>query len=271
MGAKFVKSVSTAYRSLGEAELPEPEFQAFALQNLFVGQYGILANDDKRKLCAVRSVEWSLKPREVEQHEWYTPPILSPDHSPTKPFNFDIYPDCQFWLCDKILNADYRESINVMVHCKALGTFCPYFSIEFKATTDNTRTVVNQVATAGSMSLFNRYQLKLSVHDGHTPEQLDLNFVQHFGLTMEKENWTVWLFKPKVADQTWAGCHVRNLAGGNCRTEQGVRRLISWINEIHRWGLCEYALQCEDDIKRILNRGGKMRISAMGSSTAPMR
>jgi len=50
---------------------------------------------------------------------------------------------------------------SLVVHCKSLGTFCPYFSIEFKVTIDDTRIVVNQVAGGGSISLFNGYQLKL--------------------------------------------------------------------------------------------------------------
>jgi len=31
-----------------------------------------------------------------------------------------------------------------------------------------------------------------------------------------------------------------------------VRRLESWINEIHRWGLSEHAAGCQDDVKTIL-------------------
>ena len=252
LDADFIRSVHTAYRSLVEAGLPEPEFQAYACEKLFVGQYVLLASDATRQLCAVRSVQWSLKPSIFDARQWHTPPLLSPNNPPAKPFDFDIYPDCQFWLCDKILNAEYRDSISHVVHCKALGTFCPYFSIEFKATTDNTRTVVNQVTAAGSVSLFNRYQLKLDAHSQPTLEQL--KSVLHFGLTMEKETWTVWLFEPKIANEAWAGCKIQNLDGGTCKTEQGVRRLLSWINEIHRWGLCKYALGCEDDIKRIVDR-----------------
>jgi hypothetical protein len=58
----FIQSVHTAYRSLVEAELPESEFKTYACQNLFIGQYGLLASDARRQLCAVRSVGWSLKP-----------------------------------------------------------------------------------------------------------------------------------------------------------------------------------------------------------------
>ncbi|KIX02049.1 uncharacterized protein Z518_07988 [Rhinocladiella mackenziei CBS 650.93] len=251
MGAGFVESVHTAYRSLGEAGLPEPEFKAYALQNLFIGQYGLLADDTRRQLCAVRSVEWSLKPREYhESRLWRAPPILSPNSPPSKRFVFDIYPDCQFWLCDKIINPDYRASIRHVVYREALATFCPYFSIEFKATTDDTRTVENQVAAAGLISLFNRYHLKLDANPHPTPEQWKL--VRHYGLTMEKENWTVWLFEPKIANEAWAGCKIQKLDDGTCKAGSEVRGLLSWINEIHRWGLCEYAPGCEDDIKHIL-------------------
>ena len=102
------------------------------------------------------------------------------------------------------------------MHCKALGTFCPYFSIEFKANLESTRIVVNQVVAAGPVSLFNRYQLKLHAYPHPNQEQFEL--VRHFGLTMEKEKWIVWHFVPKtvvevqgraVAEnmkEMWCGC-----------------------------------------------------------------
>lgn len=147
------------------------------------------------------------------------------------------------------------------MHCKALGSFCPYFSIEFKATTDDKRTVVNQVAAAGSVSLFNRYHLKLDSYPDPTREQLGQ--LRHYGLTTENENWTVWLFELKIANKAWAGCKVRNLDSGTCKTEEEVRELLSWINEIHRLGLCEYALGCGEDFKHILGRAN-IRVSEIG-------
>jgi hypothetical protein len=178
------------------------------------------------------------------------PPLLSPDNPPSIPFEFDIRPDFQFWLCDRILNTDYRDALSQLVHCKAFGTFCPYFSIEFKAHDTHKRVVVNQVATASSISLFNRYQLKRRAYPDYDPEHFKL--VRHFGLTMEKEDWVVWYFEPKIADGAWTTCKAMFLDSGTCRSEQGVRWLLPWINEVHRWGLCEYALECEDDIKHIL-------------------
>ena len=262
MSADFIKSVYRAYRSLKDAELPESEFKACACENLFIRQYVILANDAKRQLCAIRSLEWSLKPR-VKLRPWLMPPFLSTNNHASKPFNFDIYPDCQFWLSDKILNADYRENISHVVHCKPLGAFCPYFSIEFKATIDDTRVVENQLAAAGSVSLLNRYQLKLQAYSQPTPEQLKSGL--HYGMTMEREQWTVWRFGLKTSNNAWAGCSMQTLNGGTCAAEQGVRRLLSWINEIHRWGLCEYALECEGDIKQIMSKDPmNLRVSGIG-------
>lgn len=111
---------------------------------------------------------------EFDEHVWHTPPLLPPNNFPSKPYDFDIYPDCQFWLCDKILNADHRETVSQLVHCKALGTFYPYFSIEFKAKLESTPIVVNQVVAAGSVSLFNRYQLKLHAYPHPNQEQFEL-------------------------------------------------------------------------------------------------
>ncbi|KIX01438.1 uncharacterized protein Z518_09164 [Rhinocladiella mackenziei CBS 650.93] len=203
MDCVFVEYVCTVYRSLGEADVPESEFKICAFQNLFIGEYTLLANDATRPLCAIRSAEWSLKPcRSPQQSEWLAPP-LSPDHSSLKPLGFDIYSGCQFWLCHKILNASYRTKAGLFVHCKRKGTFCPYFSIEFKATTDDMRTMVNQLAAVGLISLFNRYHLKLKAH----PPRLALEQLEHVrhGLTMERQNWMVDLFESKIASGAWAG------------------------------------------------------------------
>jgi hypothetical protein len=162
-----------------------------------------------------------------------------------------------------MLNAEYRDYLHHIVHRRALGAFCPYFTIEFKSTLDESRTVQNQVAAAGAVALFNRYGLKLKVYPQPTPEQL--TGVRHYGVTMDKDSWAVWLFTPKIADGAWSGCQMQYLDDGDCKSKSGVYRLLSWINEIHRWGLCEYALDCEDDVKHILSAVADFRVSAIGT------
>ena len=88
----FIHSVHRAYRILGEAGFPEAEFNAYACQNHFIGQYDILESDATRRLSAVQSLQWSLKPREFDEHVWHTPPLLPPNNFPSKPYDFDIYP-----------------------------------------------------------------------------------------------------------------------------------------------------------------------------------
>lgn len=46
------------------------------------------------------------------------------------------------------------------------------------------------------------------------------------------------------------------LVGADCTDEYGVRELVDWINEIHRWGLSEHGPGCERDIKAVLRLGG---------------
>ncbi|KIX06675.1 uncharacterized protein Z518_04651 [Rhinocladiella mackenziei CBS 650.93] len=266
MDTKFVTSVLTAYGRMGKAGVSEAEFQGYACQKLFIGPYAVLEDDVERQLGAVRCVEVPLKPRESRNRlMWGEPPMIS-KQPPLKPFSFDTYADCQFWLSDKIINPEYRLDVKHIVHMKELGTFCPYFSIEFKATTCDRQVADNQVLVDGLASLFNRYQLKVDAFPHPAPEQFKL--VRHYGLTMEKDSWTVWLFQPKIVKKTtWAGCRVRILGTGSCETNREVLALLEWINEIHRWGLCEYALGCEEDIKQILSKdSSNLRISAIGVS-----
>ncbi|KIX01471.1 uncharacterized protein Z518_09197 [Rhinocladiella mackenziei CBS 650.93] len=271
MHANFIKSLHRAYHRMGDAYVSESEFKVFAWQNLFIGQHVVLMDDTERQLCVVRLVEISLKPCESYNGPmWFEPPLLSlnqpplSNQPPPKPFGFDISSDSQFWLPNKIINANYRRYTKSAVHCKTWGTFCPYLSIEFKATTDDWRVVRNQMAAAGLISLFNRYQLKLEAALQPTPEQLRL--VRHYGLTMERELWAIWVFEPKTADGAWAGCTIRMPEAGSCLDEGDIVGLLQRINEIHRWGLSEYALGCEEDIKQILSSGtNNLRISTIGS------
>ncbi|KIX09701.1 uncharacterized protein Z518_00782 [Rhinocladiella mackenziei CBS 650.93] len=266
MDTNFVKSVLTAYGRMGKAGVSEAWFKGYACQKLFVGPYAVLEDDTERQLCAVLCPEVSLKPSSsTSRCIWHAPPIIS-NQPPSKPFSFDTRADCQFWLSDKIINPEYRTHAKHFVHLKDLGTFCPYFSIEFKATTGDRQVADNQIAVDGLVSLFNRYRLKVLAFPHSTQKQFKL--VRHYGLTMEKDHWTVWLFQPKTAKKaTWAGCTVRILHTGSCETEEEVVTLLEWINEIHRWGLCEYALGCEEDVKEILSKNsGNLRISAMGVS-----
>jgi len=261
MDAGFVQSVHLGYASLAMLGLPEPEVKIFAFQKLFIGPHALILKNTERQLCAIRTVEWSIKADPIK--EWYAPPILSRS-LPPKPFGFDIYPDTQFWLCDTVLNSRYRPLARQVVWVNDMGTFCPYLSIEFKAKLDDTRTVQNQVAAAGSISLYNRYLLKRHANVHPTEEQW--KSVRHYGLTIEKANWTVWHIEPKLTDDIWCGCKVQRLADGTCLKEADTLMLISWINEIHRWGLCQYALDCEDDIKRFLSKDSNFRVSTRGVS-----
>src|SRR5947207_3445541 len=71
----FVLPVQNAYSSMGDAGLPEFEFTTYACQNLFLGRCRLLADDPTRELCAVRSLQWPLKPDRSNGDTWHIPPI----------------------------------------------------------------------------------------------------------------------------------------------------------------------------------------------------
>jgi hypothetical protein len=46
------------------------------------------------------------------------------------------------------------------------------------------------------------------------------------------------------------------LIGADCIDAYGVKELVDWTNEIHRWGLLTHGPGCERDIKAVLRLGG---------------
>jgi hypothetical protein len=84
----------------------------------------------------------------------------------------------------------------------------------------------------------------------------DMANIRHYTLTFVGSGFVFWVIQPALSDGRWDGCTMTRLTGADCTDEYGVRELMEWINEIHRWGILEHGSACEKDIKTILKIGG---------------
>ncbi|KAB5581202.1 hypothetical protein GE09DRAFT_1256523 [Coniochaeta sp. 2T2.1] len=183
------------------------------------------------------------------------PPILDISAVSDAEWRWDIRPDCAYWLSLKGFNPRYRFQIQNCTFVRDYIT-CPYFTIEFKRDGQSEDVAVRQVAAAGSLALFNRWYLHSEARKARPSLAENLSNLRHYALTYVDSKFVFWVLRPTLNDGTWEGCTMTRLIGADCADEYGVRELIDWINEVHRWGILEHGPGCERDIKAVLNSGG---------------
>ena len=69
---------------------------------------------------------------------WKAPPLLFPGGPSTqKTYDFDIRPDCTYWLTTHDVCSDYRDQMSPYLDIRWDRIFCPYLTIEFKQDSDD--------------------------------------------------------------------------------------------------------------------------------------
>jgi hypothetical protein len=143
---------------------------------------------------------------------------------------------------------------------------CPYFTIEFKKHGQSNDQATWQACAAASIALYNRYLLKCKALAVGAEEWTDSDRVQikHYILTYVGVDYDIWVLRARFSEDSsaWDGCSITNICHSTCTSKAGVRRLESWINEIHRWGLSVHAAGCQADVKTILEQND-IEISAI--------
>ncbi|KAI4168711.1 MAG: hypothetical protein LQ343_006215 [Gyalolechia ehrenbergii] len=248
----FTSDVVHEYNYMHSTRCCEAEFAAYAREHLVKGAKRYLPTDSKvkRQFRCVRMLELVSKPQEPT---WKMPPIVHQGmHSET--YDFDIRPDCSFWLSHAGFNPDYASLISLWVQLIALHSISnPYLFVEFKRDGKSTLTVENQLATVASLALHNRFHLRLNriAKAASTWSEVgNESEIKVYGITFEGTGYVVWCVTPDMtADFQWNGCSLTRVGHGNCTSSVDLKRLIGWINEIHCWGLTRHAQSCQDDIK----------------------
>ena len=256
----FLKEVNKEYLFMNYHNLCEAEYSSFAKENFLKREPrdNILDNTEdpsRRFRRAERMLEFTCKPDE-ESH-WIAPPILDNQDHPT--YTFDIRPDCTYWLSLHAFNSSYVGLVGKFVHVAQTRITCPYFTVEFKRDDTNIKKAEDQVATFGALALYNRYQLRhrrTTVEGTHEQQWTHEQECQlrHYTLTITRSIYSFWCLRPRLEGGKWNGCKMVEIFSGHLEQLQGAKDFVSWINEIHRWGLTNYIKSCETDIKIIAKK-----------------
>lgn len=254
-----------------EDNMCEAEFASYARTELFRKDPRVsLQHRSKNRVWTTdRMLEMVAKPN---GRRWEAPPVLESqqqfltNQQQLKSYNFDIRPDCAYWLSLQAFNEGYVSKIGRWAFVMKQRRTCPYLIIEFKRDDAESTSAENQVAAAGSLALYNRFKLrKACIEQVAKPFTYDtLHDCRIYGITFGGPFCTVWCIRPVLDEATsqWQGCTMTSVWEGYCTVRSDVADLADWINEIHRWGLSVHGPLCENDIKTCLvAHSGGSRVS----------
>lgn len=273
---QWVEEVTEDYDSMMRERLCEAEFAAYALEKFLRRdrRLGALSRKKEERLWhTIRVLELVAKPTETL---WMAPPVLEQDEKEGYTnYDFDIRPDCAYWLSDQAFARNYKPLVNqhVFVSGQQAKVTCPYLTIEFKKDECDISVARNQVAAATALFLYNRYELRrrsLELSGQEWSVELSKH-LQQYGMTFTGSTYEVWWIEPLLTDEfKWDGCCMHRVWSGECTDADSVCDLIDWINEIHCWGLTVHGPQCELDVKACLAATqGRSRIGVSGNRFPP--
>jgi len=274
----FLERVKKEYFCMTYNSEPEAEFQDFALGNLLRRECREIELPETRTFLPERLLQTILKCALSDPNEfWVMPPVTQPA-TPQRPYNFDIRPDCTYWISLQPFSSKYRFTVQSVVALHSQDRLlCPYLTIEFKRDTTADTKAEQQVAVAGSLALYNRWSLRkrrLSKCDASYSAEESWRHIRHYGVTFGGPKYKVWCLEPThSSDETWQGCRMKLLSAGSCANHTSdVLNLVDWLNEIHRWGISVHGPECEKDVKVLIHASeGGPRTSLSTEEIANLR
>lgn len=179
-------NIMAVYKCYVTENLVEAEFASYAREVLFKMDPLAVASVDEGSWRGRRMVELVTKP---DDHEfWNVPPIISEsdDNSLLGTYEWDIRPDCCYWLSLQAFRHAYVSAVSASCFVLKKKMICPYLTIEFKKDDQKLKAAENQVAVASCVALYNRILLKDSAlrkaNTAWAPSHLA--HLRHYGITM---------------------------------------------------------------------------------------
>jgi len=243
----FLDKVTKNYERMQRRQMCEAEYATYAKETLLKQDAVIVDRVHEKVWRTERMVELVAKPDDTNS-KWLPPPIVERDSSassnPLALYEFDLCPDCSYWLSVLGFNRDHASLIRDWTFVIQKEITCPYFTVEFKKDDQNTNAAQNQVAAAASVTLYNRYCLRRNSLrlEGREWTKKMTECLRHYGLTLKGSEYIVWLITPCLSGYEWAGVQMSRMREGDCTLSFDVRDLIDWINEIHCWGLTVHGM-----------------------------
>ena len=253
----FIGNITAEYKCMVQSNFCEAEFASYATAHILKAEPRNLDLKLKRCWRTERTVQLVAKPISSDESVWLPPPALcsgSVDNDYTN-YEFDIRPDCTYWLSLQAFSHDYMVHVEEIVLVMKQRILSPYLTIEFKKDDASEQSAINQVAAAASLALYNRFLLRKRAMEtlGMSWNKRYVEVIKHYGITFMGSRFDIWCTKPVLTeDYEWAGCELVRVQHGYCTDLSSVRELIDWLNEIHCWGLTVHGPRCEKDIKRCI-------------------
>lgn len=242
----WMQCMTQEYNEMKALGLCEEEFAAVAKQQLLLQKLRSSSVFQDRQWRGERLLQLSCPPR--ENAPWRKPPVLDHTVNTDVDWTWDVRHDCAYWLSLRGFSPKYRSQIQNCVFVHGSIT-CPYLSIGFRRDGQSEDAVIAQVAAAGSMALFNRFKLRAEAVKANSNLGNDAS-IRHYALTFAGPRFVLWVLQPTYGN-AWNGCTMKRLVGADCAHDYGIRELVDWINEIHRWALSRHGPSCERDIKAV--------------------
>lgn len=221
----------------------------------------------------VRMREESFRPQ--EGGAWEIPPVVHKDMPVDPTFNFNVHPDCSYWIWSGGLRPEINGKLTSLASVRFRRSLCPYLTIEVKRDNKQNSKGRQQIAAAASTALYNRWRLKESYlrASGMPLSRERFSEVRHYGLLLAGVRYEIWCLRPhNIADtscystNSWTGCNMQKIHSGDLDTNAGIMDYINWINEIHCWGNTRHSVGCARDIENRLLPKGK----ALANDLAPL-
>ncbi|KAF2145860.1 uncharacterized protein K452DRAFT_295416 [Aplosporella prunicola CBS 121167] len=240
----FTKTVMDEYETMETFEYCKAEYVLYVLET-FKGEARRCEGrlPDTPSWMTERMVDLDIRP---EGNLWRAPPVVDTNML-HKHFNFNVQPDCSYWLTMQSFSPDTRNTTTA--HVRDGRILYPYLTIGIEAADNCTRQARNKVAAAAALELYNRHKLREACATT-CPTEAPL---RHYGITFVGSGFEVWCLEadePESEDyvDVWTGCRMYRLYQASCRTAEGMCALVCWVHEIHRWGLSVHGPDCERDL-----------------------
>jgi hypothetical protein len=273
---QLVRDIVREYQYMRTEQLCEAEFATYAKETLLRRDPRFPSYEEAREWRTERMIELVAKPTTSPGSRWCPPPVTI--QADITEYDFDVRPDCQYWLSVRSFNPSYTRLFGRYVYVHNDRITCPYFTIEFKKDGNTVELAQNQVAVAATVALYNRSLLKM--------ERLKLtkkrwtekhtSSLRHYGVTMHGPVYKFWCIRLKEQevrepisphDWSWPGCNMIEATPGNLLTTPNVEHFIHWVNEIHRWGLTVHSASCQKDVQFCIERKEKNVRTSLGENS----
>ncbi|OJD34088.1 uncharacterized protein BKCO1_25000100 [Diplodia corticola] len=262
-GSEVVRGILNNYSEMqqkGLGPLCEPEWVDDAIQFLLKRESRkriATFSDNPSQWRPVRMREESFQP----QYDglWEMPPIIHGDLPANRTHPMNVEPDCSYWIWAGGFRPEVRCKISLYASVRFDRALCPYLTVEVKKDPTGRKKGRQQIVTAGSIVLYNRWRLRQRAirtkDESFVPGAL--SDVRHYGLLLAGVQYEFWCLEPTFLDKHgcstggWNGCVMKQVYADSLDTECGIKHYIDWINEIHRWGNTEHSSGCFSDIEAL--------------------